>query len=247
MKHRFTIPVAATALALAIAAPASAHVTAQPPEQPAGGFTVINFRVPSERPEATTKVEVQFPDGIGSARIEPVPGWTAEVKMETLDEPIDDGHGGEITEQVDSITWSGGKIEDGQFQEFPVSLKLIEKGELGDMVFFPAIQTYEGGEEVAWVEKPASEDDDAELESPAPSVTLVAGDDGHGHSSGDKADKADDAHSDDTHSDEGGDAKADDDEASGVDPAVSLGIGIAALVVSLLALLRTFRGGNKRD
>ena len=65
--RKIITPMLAVAAALAIAAPAaSAHVTAQPPEQPAGGFTVLNIRVPNERPEATEKVEIQFPEGITS-------------------------------------------------------------------------------------------------------------------------------------------------------------------------------------
>lgn len=230
-------PMLAVTAALAIAAPvASAHVTAQPSEQPAGGFTVLNIRVPNERPEATEKVEVQFPDGITSVRYKPVPGWTTEIKMEQLDEPLDDGHGGEVTEQVDSVTFSGGTIKDGEFQEFPLSLKMLEEGELGDQVFFPAIQTYVGGEEVAWTEKPASEGDDTELERPAPAVTLVAGDGGHG-SSGDDA-------KDDSH-DEGASDDDSHDDTEAVDEGrvnAALGLGIAAFVIAALGLFRSMRG-----
>ena len=185
MHHLIRTTVVAALAALALAAPAQAHVSAQPAEQPAGGFTVVTMRVPNERPEATTKVEVQFPAGVSGARIKPVPGWTAKVNMEQLDEPMDDGHGGEVTEQVASIVWTGGEIQEGQFEDFPVSLQMVHEGELGDLVFFPAIQTYEGGEEVAWTEKPTSEDDDTELERPAPKVTLVDAGDGHGAGGGD--------------------------------------------------------------
>lgn len=246
MRKIFT-PMLAVTVALAIAAPAaSAHVSAQPPEQPAGGFTVVTLRVPNERPEATEKVEVQFPDGITSVRTKPVEGWTATVKMEQLDEPIDDGHGGKVTEQVDTVTFSGGEVKEGEFQEFPLSFKLPEEGELGDLLFFPAIQTYVGGEEVAWTEKPASEDDDAELERPSPKVTLVAAAGGHGAAAGDDA--KDDA-KDDSHDEEGSDDAAshddDEDESEGRVNA-ALGLAIAAFVMSALVLLRSMMG-RKRD
>lgn len=249
--RKIAIPALALAAVLAVAIPASAHVTAQPPEQPAGGFTVVSIRVPSERPEATEKVEVQFPEGITSVRTKPVDGWTAEVKMEKLDEPIDDGHGGKVTEQVDTVTFSGGEVKDGEFQEFPLSFKLPEEGELGNMLFFPAIQTYAGGEEVAWTEKPASEDDETELERPAPAVHLVeGGDDHHAMASADKADDS----SDDKGDDKGDDAKGDDDSGDddGDGPSVedranvAFGVGLAALVISLLVMFRSTMG-KKRD
>src|SRR5918994_575070 len=51
----------ATAALLVLAPLASAHVTLQPEEIPAGGFTRLDVRIPTERDDAsTTKVEVQF-------------------------------------------------------------------------------------------------------------------------------------------------------------------------------------------
>jgi uncharacterized protein YcnI len=234
--RKIAIPALATAAALAIAVPtASAHVTAQPAEQPAGGFTVMKIRVPNERPEPTEKVEVQFPEGVTSVRYQPVPGWTVAIKMETLDEPIDDGHGGEVTEQVDTVTFSGGEIQEAEFQEFPLSFRMVEEGELGDTVFFPAVQTYAGGEEVAWTEKPASEDDDAELERPAPAVTLVASDDGHGAS-----------HDDEKADDEGDSSgSGDGDEDGETRDNAAFGLALAAFVISLLVMFRSTMGRKK--
>ena len=240
--RKIVIPMLAVTAAFAIAAPASAHVTAQPPEQPAGGFTVVSIRVPNERPEATEKIEVQFPEGITSVRTRPVEGWTADIKMEQLDEPIDDGHGGEVTEQVDTVSFSGGTIRDGEFQEFPLSFKLPEEGELDDLLFFPAIQTYEGGEEVAWTEKPTSADDDAELERPAPSVTLVAAEGGHGAAASDDA--KDDSRDESATSDESDESK-DDIESVEQRANVAFGVGLAALVIAVLVMFRTTMGRTK--
>jgi uncharacterized protein len=235
MKRTIATIVTAAAAVAAFVAPASAHVTAQPPQQPAGGYTVVNFRVPVEKDSNTTKLEVQFPDGILSASTKPVPGWTATVKKEKLDTPVDDGHGGKATEQVDTVTWTGGEIKPGEFQEFPVSVKLPAEGELGDALFFPALQTYADGEVVEWTQKPASADDTAELEHPAPKVTLEAGGDDHHAAASD--DKADESSSDDSAS------KADDDDESGISPNVAFGVGIVALVLSLIAFAR---GGRRR-
>jgi periplasmic copper chaperone A len=44
---------------------ASAHVTANPREAPAGVFTVLNVRVPHElRDKGTVKIDLCLPDGV---------------------------------------------------------------------------------------------------------------------------------------------------------------------------------------
>ena len=101
----------AGAFVLLMAAPALAHVTVQPPEAPTGSFFAFAVRVPNERPDAsTTKVEVQFPETVTNVSVQPHPGWDYEVKMKTLDEPIE-VFGEEVTEAVDTITWSANRQE----------------------------------------------------------------------------------------------------------------------------------------
>jgi uncharacterized protein YcnI len=93
------------ALLLLTAAPASAHVTVQPEQATKGGFTKIAFRVPNESSTAgTVKLEVTFPVDapIASVRTKPMPGWTAERRLETLATPIE-AHGAEITEVVRTV------------------------------------------------------------------------------------------------------------------------------------------------
>ena len=98
MRKFLTAAVAAAALAAPAAA--QAHVTLQPSEAPAGGFTRLDVRVPNERDDAaTTKVALQLPDGFAFASYEPVPGWKVKVQKAKLPEPVktDDG---EVTEGV---------------------------------------------------------------------------------------------------------------------------------------------------
>src|SRR5258705_5355297 len=77
---------------LAIPAIASAHVTVQPNEAAAGGFTRLNVRVPSESETAnTTKGDVQLPDGFLVVSYEPLPGGTVKLNKEKLREPVKDG------------------------------------------------------------------------------------------------------------------------------------------------------------
>ena len=64
MKIPSQIAAAAAILALVLAPAAAAHVTVQPERAPAGGFTRLDVRVPTERDNAsTTKVEVQSRTG----------------------------------------------------------------------------------------------------------------------------------------------------------------------------------------
>jgi uncharacterized protein len=156
---------------LALPSLAGAHVTVQPRELAAGGFTKIDIRVPNERDDAgTTKVDVQLPDGFYSVSYQPVQGWRARIVREKLDEPVE-GEGDEpITEQVRRVTFTGdgrrGIIRPGQFQDFPLSVRIPE-GRPGQKLKFPAIQTYDSGEVVRWIEPEDSE-------QPAPLVTLTA-------------------------------------------------------------------------
>ena len=99
MRRHSMVAVAAT-ISLIGPAAASAHVTLQPKEAPAGAFTKLDVRVPNEKDNAsTTKVDVQFPPGFVFASYAPVPGWTAKVVKAKLAKPVktDDG---EITEEV---------------------------------------------------------------------------------------------------------------------------------------------------
>lgn len=160
------------AVALLIAPAAGAHVTVQPPEAPAGGFTRLDVRVPNERDNAnTTKVEVQLPPGFLSVSTEPVPGWNAELTMRKLDKPVEQ-FGEQVTEEVGQITFSGGAIRPGEFQDFGLSLA-VPDGKPGSMLTFKAVQTYSNGEVARWIGPPDSEE-------PAPQVELTAAEEEEG-------------------------------------------------------------------
>lgn len=161
------------ALAVTFAATAaSAHVTANPNTAEPGSYSKISFRVPNEEPSAdTTKVEVNLPADhpIASVGVRPLPGWTIKVEKGRLPTPIksDDG---EITQAVLKITWSGGKIAPGEFQEFDVSMGPLPAGV--DRLMFPVRQTYSDGTVVDWNQDPGT--GGQEPEHPAPTVRLVA-------------------------------------------------------------------------
>jgi uncharacterized protein YcnI len=154
----------AVAGALVSAPAAAAHVTLNPREWEAEGFARFAVRVPNERDNAnTTRVTMQFPEQVLSASFQPVEGWRRTVKMVELDEPIDD-EGEQITERIDTVTWTGGRIRPGEFQEFGVSFQV--PNEPGTDLAFPAVQRYSNGETVRWI---GPEDAD----TPAPVVTVL--------------------------------------------------------------------------
>jgi periplasmic copper chaperone A len=211
MKLETTIAIGA--VALAVPAAAQAHVTVQPEEVPAGGFTRLDVRVPNERDDAATeKVEVQMPDGFTFVSYEPVAGWRVDVKSEKLDQPIE-SEGERISEQIDTVTWTsegGAAIGPGEFRDFGLSVGLPEDAQAGETLTFPALQTYDSGEVVRWIGGPDSEE-------PAAQVTLTAAEEPAG--GGEPADEA------------GETADSDDDDGA------PMGLVVAALVVGGLGLV----------
>jgi len=182
MRHRRSRLFAATTLTaglVLIASPAWAHVTINPNEAAQGGFTAVSFRVPNERDDSgTTSLTVEFPADhpIRSVSVKPKAGWTVSVDREPLAEPVGGEGGDEITEAVSRITWTGGRIGPGEFDEFDVSMGPLPDDT--DELVFGALQTYESGEVVRWIEPtPAN---GSEPEFPAPVLKLVAGGDEHG-------------------------------------------------------------------
>src|SRR4051794_39340176 len=167
--HR-KLMLAGTAAALAFPASAGAHVTLQPKIAPAGGFTVENVRVPTERDDASTvKVDVQLPPGFASVSYAAQPGWSVRTVKEKLAKPIqtDDGP---IDEEVRRIVWTGtgkgdGRIAPGQFKDFPLSVQI--PGKAGSTLTFKALQTYSNGEVVRWIGAP-------DADEPAPQVKVTA-------------------------------------------------------------------------
>lgn len=154
--HPKTLAAAIAAAGLTAAAPAAAHVTLQPKTAVAGEYTVESVRVPNETDDAdTVRVDVRFPPGFASVSYKPVAGWKVRVTTKKLAVPIktDDG---DITEGVSQVSWTGGRIRPGEFQDFPLSVRI--PGRPGDTLTFKAIQRYDDGEVVRWIGPPDSDE-----------------------------------------------------------------------------------------
>ena len=157
------------AAALAAPAAASAHVTVQPTSAVPGSFAVMSVRVPNERDnKGTNKVVLNLPDGFFSLSYQKVPGWKIVPTKVKLPKPVDLGEFS-VDLQFTKVTMTArpaGVIRPGQFQDFPLSVR-VPDGKAGDVLVFPAVQTYQGGEKVRWTGAPGSD-------TPAPRVTLTA-------------------------------------------------------------------------
>jgi uncharacterized protein YcnI len=163
----------AAAAVLTAAGAASAHVTVHP-ESYAKGATdgLLTFRVPNEEDTAsTTKVQVFLPTDhpVLGVLVTPRDGWTAKVTTTKLRTPVktDDGT---ITEAVSEITWTGGKIGAGQFEDFQVAFGQLPDDT--DELAFKTLQTYSDGTTVRWIEQAEKGAD--EPEDPAPVLKLTA-------------------------------------------------------------------------
>jgi uncharacterized protein YcnI len=166
-----TVAVAVGLLVL-FASPAFAHVTIDPAEALKGSFTKLTFRVPNEMELANTvKFDVKFDENhpIAEVSVKPKPGWTVTVSKKPLRVPLQTATG-EITSAVSQIVWSGGAIAPGQFDEFEVSAGPLPSGV--NLLLFPAVQTYNDGTEVSWIQQAFS--GQPEPDRPAPQLRLTA-------------------------------------------------------------------------
>ncbi|MGC0415444.1 YcnI family protein [Embleya sp. AB8] len=160
---------------LLFAGSASAHVSVQPGTADQGSYAKVAFRVPNEREDAgTTKLEVTLPTDkpLTSVQTRAMPGWKAEVEKTKLATPIDN-HGKPLTEVVSKITWTadaGTRVNPGTFEDFEVSMGKLPTDT--DKLVFKAVQTYDSGEVVRWIDLAGA--DGKEPQYPAPTLKLTA-------------------------------------------------------------------------
>jgi uncharacterized protein YcnI len=92
-----------------IAAPgdAIAHPIVQPATSPGGMTERYTIAVPSEKPLATVRLEVQFPRGLLVTELEAPPSWRLTAEKTS-------------TGQILGAVWDGGSVPAGQFAAFGV-------------------------------------------------------------------------------------------------------------------------------
>ena len=159
----------AGALVVAMALPASAHVTLHSYEAQQGGSdALVQVRVPNEESSATTtQLEVDFPADtpLIGLYVEPTPGWQFAVTMSNLPKPItnDDGT---FTQYVSKVVWSGGSIPVGGYIDFNLDVSDLPNVPTLEV---KALQTYSNGDIVRWIDPPAA---NGQPDPPHPAPTL---------------------------------------------------------------------------
>ncbi|WAP60877.1 YcnI family copper-binding membrane protein [Streptomyces sp. S465] len=232
---------AAGGLVLLAAGPAFAHVSVQPGQAEKGGYSTIDFKVPNERDDSSTvKLEVTLPSDhpLTSVMPQPVPGWDVKVTKSRLAKPVE-VHGEKVSEAVTKVTWSGGKIEPGMFQQFPLSVGQLPED--ADQLVFKALQTYDNKEVVRWIEEP--KEGAAEPENPAPVLKLVAPAEGSdGQDAGAASDKDDDSGT--AGAEESASGDSDGKDSSDTTARV---LGIAGIVVGAAGVVFGVVAGRRRS
>ena len=156
---------AATLLSLS----AQAHVTLEKPEAVAGQAYkgVLRLGHGCDGGSPTTSFSVEIPEALALVRPMPKAGWQLSVEKAPYAKPIK-AHGKEITSGVKKITWSGGRVQDGEYDEFIFVGQLRE--ETVGPVYLPVVQSCEKGE-WRWVEiAPAGQ----AVRAPAPVLRVAA-------------------------------------------------------------------------
>lgn len=168
----FTVKAVAVAIAALAAIPAAlAHVTLEQQQAVAGTTYKAVLRVPHGcAGSPTTAVKVRVPDGMTGVKPMPKPGWQLSTVKGKLAVPVSDGHGGQITEGVTEVHWTGGRLPDEHYDEF------VLRGTLPNTpnatVHFPTVSECETGVE-RWIEIPAAGKTSSDYKYPAPSLRLT--------------------------------------------------------------------------
>jgi uncharacterized protein YcnI len=173
-RKRTFVAVMTTAVLVGLCTPAWAHVTVHPTALKKGASDqLLNFAVPNEETGATTtKFEIDFPTDHPILGLHPqmMAGWSTTVETVKLQKPVttDDG---QITEAVSKITWTanGPGIGQNEFAMFTVLAGTLPS-DTGTLTF-KAIQTYNNGDVVSWIEPVVK--GTPEPEHPAPMLRLT--------------------------------------------------------------------------
>ncbi|MBS45716.1 MAG: hypothetical protein CMH83_21585 [Nocardioides sp.] len=214
---------------LAAAPPAAAHVGVTASTTAAGAYAVLTVSVPHGCDGSpTTAVTISMPEGVNAVTPTRSALWTVTKEVVVLDPPVVDGHGNEVTERVETVTYrTDDPLPEGYRDAFELSLQVPDAE--GETLLFPTVQTCVEGES-AWIEVPADGQDADDLDLPAPGFTITAatGDGHHGAGEGDDEHATDDATDDAT--DGAADGAADDRALS---PATSGALALGVLGTAL--------------
>lgn len=168
---RYPLFAGAFALACTMSAAAYSHVTLEAQQAVAGSTYKAIFRVPHACGESPTiRIRVQIPDGVTAVLPQPKAGWQLATVKAKLATPLSDGHGGQITEGVREVTWSGGKLQHDHYDEFVLRAALPDAP--NTTIYFPVVQDCEQGTN-RWIEIAEAGKTSADYKQPAPLLRLL--------------------------------------------------------------------------
>ncbi|HEX6011405.1 MAG TPA: DUF1775 domain-containing protein [Geminicoccaceae bacterium] len=152
---------------------ASAHVTLETEQAPAGSTYKAVLRVPHGcEGKPTTAIRVKIPEGMIAVKPMPKPGWQLATVQGKYGRTYD-YYGTPLGEGVTEVAWSGGSLPDEWYDEF------VFRGQLagavpGTTVYFLVVQECTDGAVHRWIEIPEPGRSADDYEEPAPGVTIVA-------------------------------------------------------------------------
>ena len=163
----------AAALVAFGAFPALAHVTLEKGEAAVGSTYKAVLRVPHGCDgKATIAVRVRLPEGFIAAKPMPKAGWELKTVKGKYAKPYE-LWGEKVTEGVQEIDWTGGRLPDEFYDEFVLRGTLAGDLPAGETLYFPVVQECEGGAVERWIQIPEAGQGEDALETPAPGVKLL--------------------------------------------------------------------------
>ena len=163
----------AALIVAASAGSAFAHVTLRIGQAQVGTAFKATFRVPHGcAGKATTVVRIRIPDGILAVVPAEKAGWSAATVAGAYAGRYR-YNGAVVAEGVRELSWSGGSLPDGGYDEFSLDGFIAAELAPGTVLYFPVVQVCEGGAIERWIEIPPAGKSADDLEKPAPALELL--------------------------------------------------------------------------
>jgi periplasmic copper chaperone A len=163
---------AAVIVAVLSAAPAVAHVLLENKEATIGTTVKAVFIVPHGCSNTDTlKLRVKIPEGVIAIEPEAKEGWTVATTKGKYAGAYD-YQGGKLSEGVQEVDWSGGRVPAKTRDTFAINLVLTDTLKPNTTLYFPVVQECEQGVS-RWIEIPPEGSDPRATKWPAPGIKLL--------------------------------------------------------------------------
>jgi uncharacterized protein YcnI len=165
----------ASSLLLATAS-VHAHIVLEQKSATAGSYHKATFMVGHGCDGSPTiGIDIEMPEPMAVVKPMPKTGWQLSTQTAQLATPMS-LHGRPITETVNRVTWRGGPLPDGHYDEFVLLLQLPKRS---GPLYFKVAQLCEMGRS-DWVEVPVA-GKSGRLKMPAPVLELQPAAPAHHH------------------------------------------------------------------